>query len=180
MENSPVQKKGFVCNKVRFATEEAAQFALDKIKATSDRKVIPVRVYLCKCKSWHLTSKRDIFEDEKVILSLRQTIETLKVEIDSLKQRNVSLDEKVLLLSKRNNKEENVAVKSDSRVKNLKKELETAQNELKRHRADTGVLITKLNQPINKSLIDSLTLDKLIELKVFIEVKVIELLTKKS
>ena len=45
--------------KVRFGSEKAAQYTIDKIKNKSKRSRIPTRAYKCNCGAWHLTSKPD-------------------------------------------------------------------------------------------------------------------------
>ncbi len=169
MENNTVNKpirKVFECNKVKFATEKDAQFSLSKIKATSDRKVIPVRVYLCKkCSSWHLTSKRDIFEDEKIIAALNKEIVSLKGKIIELEFDIKGKADTIGFLNKRNGKEENVNVKSDSRVKELITHNSNLKKEISKQREDNKKLINELVSK-RKVNVESLTIEELISLKV--------------
>jgi len=101
------------CKKVHFRCEQDALYSLEKIKKTSKKKVIPVRAYLCKCGFWHLTSKASAHHDSPE--ELKQRIGELEKEINNLKQRN--------------NREENVAVKSNSRIKSLTLENESLRRE---------------------------------------------------
>ena len=45
------------CNKVSFATQEDADYYINKLQKTSTRDKVPINSYLCvKCNCWHLTS----------------------------------------------------------------------------------------------------------------------------
>lgn len=45
------------CKKVKFIDEEFANQYIQKLQKTSNRKLKPVRAYLCeKCLTWHITS----------------------------------------------------------------------------------------------------------------------------
>lgn len=66
------------CNKVKFACENAALFAMKKIKETSKKKVVPVRPYKCYCGLWHLTSRLDIKDIQKENKLLKAKIEQLE------------------------------------------------------------------------------------------------------
>lgn len=46
----------YCCGKVRYATEETARAALDRINAVSSEEKVPVRAYECHNGWWHLTS----------------------------------------------------------------------------------------------------------------------------
>ena len=45
------------CKKVSFATQEDADYYINKLQKTSTRDKVPINSYLCvKCNCWHLTS----------------------------------------------------------------------------------------------------------------------------
>ena len=126
------------CKKVKFSTEKDAEFYLNKLKKTSSRKNIPTRAYLCPfCTSWHLTS-RESFENKK-ILELQNQVELLKKEISKKK-------EEINLLEGKNNKEYNLAIKTDERIKKLNEKIAEKDKTIRRLRTDNSELITKLYQ----------------------------------
>lgn len=131
-----VKNKVLPCaSKVKFATEKDALFSLKKITKTSDRKVIPIRAYECNhCGNWHLTSKTDRFEDQ--VAPFKAEIEALKLKISEQQQ---TIDG----LTKRNNKEENIAVKIDKRVKEMQTQVGKLTLTIKRLREDNSELINK-------------------------------------
>lgn len=45
-----------VTGKASYGSEGSALLALDVIQERSTRRKVPVRVYLCSCAWWHLTS----------------------------------------------------------------------------------------------------------------------------
>ena len=77
-------KVTFVCKKSKFANEEEAEASIKKIKNTSNRSVIPVRAYLCKCGAWHLTSKRNFHDDVNRIQELETEKQKLNETISAL------------------------------------------------------------------------------------------------
>jgi len=79
-------KVTFVCNKVKFANQDEAEISIKKIKDTSNRNVIPVRAYICKCGAWHLTSKRNFNEDINRIQELETEKEKLNETIGELNE----------------------------------------------------------------------------------------------
>lgn len=124
------------CKKVKFSTEKDAEFYLSKLKKTSSRKNIPTRAYLCPfCTSWHLTS-RDSFENKK--------IKELESEIESLKKEISKKNEEINLLEGRNNKEYNLAIKTDERIIKLNEKIAQKDKDISRLRTDNSELITKL------------------------------------
>ncbi len=131
-----VKNKVLPCaSKVKFATEKDALFSLKKITKTSDRKVIPIRVYECNhCGNWHLTSKTDRFEDQ---------VAPFKAEIEALKLKISEQQKTIEGLTKRNNKEENIAVKVDKRVKEMQLQVGKLTLTVKRLREDNSELINK-------------------------------------
>jgi hypothetical protein len=75
----PIKKSVLICRKVRFTSEALAKTQLSAIREKSTRKKVPIRVYLCKCGFWHLTSRPDSFE-------LESEVSTLKLENASLSE----------------------------------------------------------------------------------------------
>lgn len=89
------------CAKVKYSSQEFADFAIQQIKKTSKRTKIPIRSYLCHiCNAWHLTSRAD-FKDEKInelnqiIKQLKEEIAILKKQIDKKLNAKVLIDKKV-------------------------------------------------------------------------------------
>ena len=89
------------CKKVSFADEKFAQTYIDKLHKTSNRRLIPVRSYLCeKCLLWHLTSiesrenmqlvhkDRQINNLKSKIIHLQNENQTLKLKLEKWKQEN--------------------------------------------------------------------------------------------
>ena len=79
MENNRSQ-----CKKVKYASEEYALFDVSRIKKKSNRDIVPFRVYLCHCGSWHLTSKLDKREAEINELKIKNI--ELQKELESYKK----------------------------------------------------------------------------------------------
>lgn len=143
-------------SKVKFATEKDALFSLDKITKTSKRKVIPIRAYHCECGKWHLTSKTDKFSEQ--VTPFKERIEELELETKSLKQ---TIED----LTRKNNKEENVKVKADSRVVQLQKRNKVQDETIARLRKDVSDLIMRLNDKDRVNELENLSLSELLELK---------------
>lgn len=76
--------KNKICKKVKFACENAALFAMKKIKETSKKKVLPVRPYSCYCGAWHLTSRLDIKDIQAENKLLKDKIKELEEKIYAL------------------------------------------------------------------------------------------------
>jgi uncharacterized protein YlaI len=77
------------CTKVYFADEKNANAYIEKLNKTSDRKLKPIRAYLCeKCFNWHLTSIES-YENMQLVYKERQ-IKNLKDKIN--KQEEVKND----------------------------------------------------------------------------------------
>jgi hypothetical protein len=79
-------KATFVCKKAKFPNQEEAEVSLKNIKDTSNRNVIPVRAYLCKCGAWHLTSKRNMHDDANRIQELENEKQGLNDTIIGLNE----------------------------------------------------------------------------------------------
>lgn len=83
------------CKKVSFADEKFAQIYIDKLQKTSNRRLIPVRAYLCeKCLLWHLTSIESR-ENMQLVYKERQ-INNLKAKVIHLQNENEILKLNVL------------------------------------------------------------------------------------
>lgn len=152
-----LKEKVLPCSgKVKFATEKDALFSLDKITKTSKRKIIPIRAYHCECGKWHLTSKTDKFSEQVTpyvdrIKELESEAETMKAIISDL--------------TKKNNKEENIKVKADSRVIQLQKQSKVQNETIARLRKDVSDLIVRLNDKDRVNELESLNLSQLNELR---------------
>jgi len=130
----------YLCNKVKFGSEKDALFSLKKIKETSDREVIPIRAYHCKCGAWHLTSKRDVFKDDKRVEQLEAEIETLNIKIAELEKTIKDNNAKsVQTIVKKGNE------KSNEKISIIKAQLKVQKEMNKRLRMDNGQLISKLH-----------------------------------
>lgn len=118
----------YLCNKVKFGSEKDALFSLKKIKETSDRKIIPIRAYHCKCGAWHLTSKRDVFKEDERVEQLETEIKNLNLKIAELQKIITDNNAK-----KGNEKNEKLSViKAQFKVqKEMNKRLRNENNQLK-------------------------------------------------
>ena len=142
-----MRKNVIICKKTKFATKVFALDSLVKITQTSDRKIIPVRAYLCKhCFSWHLTSKPDLFE-------LQMETEKIKLENKHLEEKIVKLEDEisvlnvtVTVLARGQNKKENVQVKADKRVQELSNTIKKQLEQIKELRAFRDSLLAKVNK----------------------------------
>lgn len=143
-------------SKVKFATEKDALFSLDKITKTSKREIIPIRAYHCSCGSWHLTSKTNKFSEQ--VTPYIDKIKELESEIESMKI--VIFD-----LTKKNNKEENIKIKADSRVVQLQKQSKVQNETISRLRKDVSDLIMRLNDKDRVNELENLSLSQLLEFK---------------
>ncbi len=125
----------YVCKKVKFATNADADFYIKKLGATSSRKKIPTRAYFCRhCNAWHLTSQQN-----KEVEELNNTIINLRNELAAAKQENE-------ILRRKNNKEENITIKTDQRILTLNRAVTKHQQLIKKLRKSHSELITKLVQ----------------------------------
>jgi predicted RNase H-like nuclease (RuvC/YqgF family) len=147
------------CTKTRFATEKDAQFYIGKIKTKSDRAIIPIRAYLCRCGAWHLTSKKDFVGENDVlvkqVVNLESQINKLKEENEFLKNKNVreidlplvkQLQAENRLLQSRNSKETEKIINADDRVKKLNETINQKNRLISTLRADSEKLIIKIMQ----------------------------------
>jgi len=82
------------CSKVYFADERFDQEYIDKLQRTSNRRLKPVRAYLCeKCLNWHLTSiegreAKDKANNDRQINNLKPKIIHLESEVKRLNLKN--------------------------------------------------------------------------------------------
>jgi predicted RNase H-like nuclease (RuvC/YqgF family) len=131
----------FDCKKVKYASEEYALFDVSRIKKKSNRDIVPFRVYLCHCGSWHLTSKLDKREAEINELKIKNI--ELQKELDEIKSEFQNrLDE----IIKNQNKEDRILIKTDARILELQKGLQTSQIKTKELREINIQLICELIQ----------------------------------
>jgi len=131
----------FDCKKVKYASEEYALFDVSRIKKKSNRDIVPFRVYFCHCGSWHLTSKLDKREAEINELKIKNI--ELQKELDEIKSEFQNrLDE----IIKNQNKEDRILIKTDARILELQKGLQTSQIKTKELREINIQLICELIQ----------------------------------
>ena len=136
-----MENNHFQCKKVKYASEEYARYDISRIKQKSDRDKIPFRVYLCHCGSWHLTSKFDKREDEINELKIKNI--ELKKELDEIKSEfQKRLDE----ITKNQNIEDRILIKTDARILELQKGLQTSNAKTKELRKINIELICELIQ----------------------------------
>jgi hypothetical protein len=131
----------FDCKKVKYASEEYALFDVSRIKKKSNRDIVPFRVYFCNCGSWHLTSKLDKREAEINELKIKNI--ELQKELDEIKSEFQNrLDE----IIKNQNKEDRILIKTDAKILELQKGLQTSQIKTKELREINIQLICELIQ----------------------------------
>ena len=114
------------CVKVKYSSKEFAHLDIRRIKKKSTRDKIPVRCYLCKCGSWHLTSKVH-FKDT--------LIETLKEQIQILKKENTNY--------KNISKEDREGFANNKKIQELTNQLNQKTNTIKKLREDVRHLINE-------------------------------------
>jgi len=74
------------CTKVKFGTEADADFYIKKLDKTSNRRLKPVRSYLCPiCCSWHMTSIKQNTNNEA---RLQLEVNKLKGKIEHFENMN--------------------------------------------------------------------------------------------
>jgi hypothetical protein len=111
------------CNKIRYATEKDALFALDKIKEQSVKEKKPIRAYKCYCGAWHLTSRKDLKDIATENTQLKDTILELQNQIINIKSQQ---EQKIKLELKR---EKRFKTYTDT-IKRLEKKLREVRNDL--------------------------------------------------
>lgn len=138
-----------ICKKVKFDTKINADLYIAKLRRTSNRDKIPKRSYLCPhCRCWHLTSQQSyeslIIEDLKK--QIGDLIEKHKKELQDLKNENQAIKQGA-------NKQENIAVKTDTRIQQLNKAINEKNRVISKLREDNSDLISRNIQL--KKLIDA-------------------------
>lgn len=131
----------FDCKKVKYASEEYARFDISRIKRKSNRDIVPFRVYLCHCGSWHLTSKFDKRESEINQLKIKNI--ELQKSLDELK---IDFEKRLDELIKNQNIEDRILIKTDERIIELQKGLASSNKTTKELRKINIQLICELVQ----------------------------------
>lgn len=112
-----------LCNKIRYATEKDALFALEKIKEQSIKQKKPIRAYKCYCGAWHLTSRKDLKDIAAENAELKNTINNLNQKIINIESEQ---HQKIKLELKRENR---FKTYTDT-IKRLEKKLREVRNDL--------------------------------------------------
>jgi hypothetical protein len=112
-----------LCNKIRYATEKDALFALEKIKEQSIKQKKPIRTYKCYCGAWHLTSRKDLKDIAAENAELKNTINNLNQKIINIESEQ---EQKIKLELKRENR---FKTYTDT-IKRLEKKLREVRNDL--------------------------------------------------
>ncbi len=112
-----------LCNKIRYATEKDALFALEKIKEQSVKQKKPIRAYKCYCGVWHLTSRKDLKDIAAENTELKNTINNLNQKIINIESEQ---EQKIKLELKRENR---FKTYTDT-IKRLEKKLREVRNDL--------------------------------------------------
>lgn len=130
------------CEKVKFNSKENADFIRLKYKKSDEFN----RTYLCKCGSWHITSKPLISD---VIKELNDKIDALEIDNIAYKEQlveqiknNVDLKAEIELLKKFKNK----LYSEPQDVKILRHKLNKAKEKIANQTKDISTLLNKLNQ----------------------------------
>jgi hypothetical protein len=150
------QKKIYICKKVKFANEKEAELGLQKIMENSDRDKVPIRSYLCKCGSWHLTSKTDKFPNTnnvnakepswKITLYPKpQAMVELEKKVGDLELEIVGLKAIIEHLKLQNEKNEKSESHLESRIHDLTGQLESQRNLNNKLRGEIKDLTNQLN-----------------------------------
>ena len=134
-----MENNHFQCKKVKYASEEYARFDIARIKKKSNRDIVPFRVYLCHCGSWHLTSKLDKREAEINELKIKN-IELQKELNETKNDFQKRLDE----ITKNQNIEDRILIKTDERIIELQKGLASSNRKTKDLRKTNLELICEL------------------------------------
>jgi hypothetical protein len=131
------EDKYVICPKAKYRTEQDALFALNKIRETSSRKKVPIRVYQCgKCHCWHLTSTPNAIELVNENKILKEKIAELEKEIENLKDEN--------------KRKERLDIKINEEVKICKHQMKKLQDRIAKLRKDEQELIMKNVQLMKK------------------------------
>lgn len=99
------------CNKTKYATEDAANKDIQRIKKTSTRSTIPIRSYYCgDCTAWHITSKEP---------HLVTQLKAISKELEDLKSDYKRLDTQYNVIFSENKVLKNYLEKSKNEQKSL-------------------------------------------------------------
>ena len=134
-----MENNHFQCKKVKYASEEYALYDISRIKSKSNRGVVPFRVYLCHCGSWHLTSKFDKREAEINELKIKNI--ELQKQLDELK---IDFEKRLDEIIKNQNIEDRILIKTDERIVELQKGLSSSNKKTKDLRKINIELICEL------------------------------------
>jgi len=140
----------FDCKKVKFATQQFAQFHIEKHKERAKIKGIVARTYLCKCGSWHITSqvpRLEIIKNHEIAYAkLQEDYATLKEQMIEQIKDNVNLKAEVELLKKRIKSGFKNDSNSNPIVQQLKGQLNKKIEKISELRATRDELLAKLNK----------------------------------
>lgn len=125
-----------ICEKTRYASEQAALEDIERIQKKSTRSKVPVRAYLCGCGSWHLTSKLSKGAIA-IIIQLKETLVNREQDIIALKAENE-------LLRNNHNSDDRVKVRADKRVIELTNQVAKLKQDIKRLRNDKNTLFSTI------------------------------------
>lgn len=136
------------CVKVKYADEQTARAAIERIKKVSTRKKVPENVYFCKeCQAWHLTSQ--INREQ-----LRAELFTLRFETDQKTKLIDQLQDKIKQLTSKEIKDEYKEIrqkaKIDQRVIELQKGMDTLRERNKKLTQTNSELVAKIVELRNK------------------------------
>lgn len=130
------------CTKVKFNSKENAEFIRLKYKKPNEFN----RTYLCKCGSWHITSKPLISD---IIKELHDKIESLEIDNEAYKEqlieqikRSVDLKAEIEILKKFKHSKNN----EPQDVKVLRHQLNVKNKKISDQKDTINQLLNKLNQ----------------------------------
>lgn len=118
------------CGKTKYSSEQFALAHIEIIKRKPKRRKTPCAVYLCKCGSWHLTSKLD---------RKASTINKLKDDI-------ANLNKQIQVITANNNKELLKQIIKEEQVKSLIATISKHNKTISMLRRDNAQLISKIVQ----------------------------------
>ena len=79
------------CRKSKYASEQAAELDIARIKRLSKRERLPQRAYLCpQCSSWHITSQRHKASEENDLLKKKLAEAKAKIKELNIKVAELS------------------------------------------------------------------------------------------
>lgn len=126
------------CTKVKFRTEEYANFHITKHAKKNEEAGLKARAYRCRfCESWHITSKthnNELIIDNEALRE--QLVDQIKKNVD-LKAEIDILNEKLKVKNKR-------FTKTDPVYNQIKDQSERLQRKIKAQRDTINELLAKL------------------------------------